>query len=183
MEKTLNIYLAGKVSGKKWDVVKQFKEDARFNFIASDGSKHSEHNYGLCDYSFKECNDKGMLADLVYDYFQKEVLNCHYLLAYLDTNDSYGSIAEIAYASALGIPCYLIIKRGPYKYYMDHDFRPMDEDGRFDAYWFVSSFKKVSNIEVKSEEEAIIEASKILERLWSSKYSNSKKFLSKVFYE
>jgi nucleoside 2-deoxyribosyltransferase len=176
-DRKINIYLAGKVEGDKWKLVEDLEKDSRFKFLASDGGNHSEHNYGVCQFDFKECNPHGVLNNIVQEEFNSKIARCDFLLAYLDCNTSYGSIAEIAWASAKGIPCHIILKRGPYAHHEDDDFFPMDEDGRFDAYWFVSCFPKVTNVEVESLAEAKIESLNTFLRWWCSIYSNSFKFM------
>lgn len=179
-DQKITVYIAGKVNGDKWKLIDDLKKDSRFSFVASDGQNHSEHDYGACMYDFTECNSGGVLDTSVRDFFHDQISKCDFLLAYLDCNTSYGSIAEIAWASAKGIPCKIILKRGPYLGPEDEGFHPMDEDGRFDAYWFVSSFPNVTNVEMESFSEAKIEALNTLLRWWASKYSNSLKFLTDV---
>lgn len=177
MNKKIKVYLAGKVDGDKWKLVDDLHKDSRFEFMASDGNNHSEHNFGACYYDFKECNPRGILRDSVRDAFHGKIKKCDFMLAYLDCNTSYGTIAEIAWASAQAIPVKIILKRGPYADPDDEGFFPSDEDGRFDAYWFVSCFPKVTNVELESLSEAKIEALNTLLRWWASKYSNSFKFI------
>jgi len=172
--KQIKVYLAGKVAGKKWDIVP--KNDDRFVFKASDGSNHSEHFTGLCLYDFNECNDKkGSYASLVKEDFIDQLKRSDLLLAYLDTTDSYGSIAEISYASAIGIPCIVIVKRKSVP--VEEIEHGMDEDGMFDAYYFVCSFPGVEIREVHSIQEARATALKELSRVHSRKYVNSYRFM------
>lgn len=174
--KQLRVYLAGKVEGTKWKVVP--KDDPRFNFFASDGSNHSEHLTGICLYEFEECNNKsGVYSQLVQDDFMKNARHSHILLAYLDTTNSYGSIAEIAWASAMGIPCHVVVERKNTNGPEDEDWHPMDEDGMFDAYYFVCSFPNVTVYEAQN----VTEGRRIVHRICnlehSKRFVNSVKFM------
>lgn len=175
MEK-LNIYLAGKVRGVKWNSVP--KDDSKFNFVSSDGSNHSEHLSGCALFDFKECNDKsGEYAQLVIMGFIQNLRKCHALVAVLDTPDSFGSIAEISYASATAKPAHVVIVRDLEKQDPDNDLDLIDPDGMFDAYYFVCSFPNVRVYEVHSLEEAEKEVHKIVREMWLTTYSNTYKFM------
>ena len=130
-----DIYLAGKVSGAKWEIAKYIEKDLAY-FHASDGGNHSEHEWGCAYYGLSEYDDTNM-RDFVFDSIESSKL----LIAYLDTPDSFGSIAEIAWASAHKIPCYMLVVSG---------------QAMFDAYWFVSNFPGVVGMWVSDVVEATI---------------------------
>ncbi|MDB4330203.1 hypothetical protein N9948_00550 [bacterium] len=175
MQKKLRVYLAGKVDGNKWLVVP--KDEDRFLFRASDGSNHSEHLSGICRYDFEECNNKdGAYADLVNENFIRTLKKSHMLIAFLDRTDSYGSIAEIAYASALGIPCQVIVQRKTTEE-ENEEWHPHDEDGMFDAYYFVCSFPNVQVTETQNIEESTQVAHKICSKEYGIRFVNSFKFI------
>jgi very-short-patch-repair endonuclease len=151
------IYLAGKVNGEKNKIVKGIPR----TFVCSDGGNHSEHEWG---YSYWTFNDS-TLRQCVMDYAITEIQKCDFLLAYLYTTDSYGSIAEIAYASALGKRCYLIIlaEADPSETFQPKhgDESSYDISSLHDSYWFISHFPKVCTYVVSSQERAAILARKI----------------------
>ena len=129
------IYLAGKVNGSKWELVKSSKFDTEI-FICSDGQKHSEHDWAWSQYSYN-CSDLRLeIKEKALD----AIKSCELLIAYFDTPDSFGSIAEIAYASSLGKKCFVIINT--LELYCEKKYLEM-----FDAYWFVSHFPNVKAIE------------------------------------
>lgn len=134
----MNIYLAGKVAGIKWQVTKKLNVNA--TFVASDGSNHSEHLSG-CGYFEFNTHD---LHTWVEENALQAIRNCDFLLAILDTDDSYGSIAEIAYASAQGKPCFVIVI-GITEYESLGGHGSGDSLPPFwDVYWFVTHFPGVS---------------------------------------
>lgn len=154
------IYVAGKVRGKKWDVI---PKHPMIEYVSSDGYKHSEHLWAVgIQYQGSEDTRRevhGRCIDVI------KASNA--LFAYLDTPDSFGSIAEIAYASALGIPSLVVVNMS---FEADSDrtereqWKPEDHDGypyekpiytpMDDAYWFVRNFPLVFSISVYSPEEA-----------------------------
>jgi hypothetical protein len=143
------VYLAGKVNGLKWGVVGRFKSSV--DFVASDGSNHSQHDLGvMCEEFAQYRSEDGV--DAVENHFIAKLQEFTRLLAVLNRADSYGSIAEIAYASALGIRCDLII--------FDKAARLNSTDGflvdprMYDAYWFISNFPGVRVHVVGGTEEA-----------------------------
>ena len=146
----MKVYLAGKVGGRKWEVVKPL---SRVEWVASDGGDHSEHLWG------GGCGSWGAIGgeDLrrpVADALRKIVV-ADSLVAYLDTNDSYGSIVELTIAAAYHKPCLLVVRMPPE--IVDGDF---NHDGHpvaasmADAYWFVSCLPAVRAALVESEAEA-----------------------------
>lgn len=137
------VYLAGKVSGPKWALAKSWIESRglkEWPFISSDGSNHSEHLWGNGSYCLS-----GIPHD-VKQYCIDEINNSVGLVAYVETPDSFGTIAEIAYTSATGKPQFLIMNAN----------RSDDTAwGRmYDAYWFASNFPGVIGIEVDSDLDA-----------------------------
>lgn len=134
-----NIYLAGKVNGIKHEFAKRINAP-HIKFLCSDGGNHSEHDWG---YSTWDYSDK-VLGELVQKEFIEVIPNCEMVVAVLNTADSYGSIAEVAYASAIGVPSMLII----------YDKNEAIGTPMQDAYWFVSNFPHVHTVCVKDDEEA-----------------------------
>ncbi len=136
------VYLAGKVRGTKWDIVKGIKNA---EFISSDGSNHSEHEWGWAHNIF---NSESMRDDLK-ERCLYEIDRCDFLIAWLDTSDSYGSIAEIAYASSIGKKCFVFVKE------LEHIKTEEGEDTGisclYDAYWFISHFPNVETLELDVE--------------------------------
>jgi very-short-patch-repair endonuclease/nucleoside 2-deoxyribosyltransferase len=139
------IYLAGKALGRKWEIVKPF--EGIIHFTASDGNNHSAHSFGAQFEDYDLYSDD-LQKEFVYSYCLSSIVSCQQLIAYLDTADSFGSIAEIAWASAYGKPCTLII--------LDKWREEMH-----DAYWFVSCFPNVKSVVVINEEEAIKAVAKV----------------------
>ncbi len=164
MEKEVRVYLAGKVHGPKWEVVKGFK-DVRFE--ASDEKKHGEHGWGFSYYDFGAWNPEWI--DLT-EQFLGPLLRCEILLAYLETPDSFGSIAEIAYAAAIGKPCHVIIS-GCAKPDGIDDGTWHDE--LYDAYWFVTALPGVRAYAVPDRKEARRVAGSIVGKVSYSEYLNS----------
>ena len=164
----MSMYLAGKVGGAKWELWKAlggrehregylwWRELSGIRVEASDGTNHSEHLWGG-GLSLAAIGNED-LRQSVKQYATEKIRGCRFLLAYLDRADSFGSIAEIAYASALGKPCFVVLlvpeqeeelvegSENEYVY---------PWDGMKDAYWFVSCFPGVKSVVVESFEEAI----------------------------
>lgn len=134
------IYLAGKVKGRKWHIIPN-----RDNFYASDGCDHSEHRWG---WGYFWDFDNPELREQVLDRTLEPLAQCDFLLAYLDTPDAFGSIAEIAYASAHQKICYVIIKVDP------GEIDGSVDDVMHDAYWFVCHFQYVKAYTVENEKQA-----------------------------
>lgn len=148
MEKNVKqIYLAGKVRGKKWELIEDIKNDDKYQFLASDGEYEETeigevYNHG---YSFDkphnvikswEDNEENIVYFALF-----EIKHCDFLFAYLDKTDSYGSIAEMAYASAIGKPIFLVINESE----INKD--DMEINSPFlDSYWFVSNFPNIKRI-------------------------------------
>lgn len=130
----IKVYLAGRVGGNKWSVAPIIDG---VKYIASDGGDHSEHNWGCSIYSF---NKNDLKINVKVEALSK-IDKCNILIAYLDDNKSYGSIAEIAYASTIGKTCHVIIRGNPNG----------DNGDLFDAYWFVSHFPNVTVYEIYCE--------------------------------
>lgn len=150
------VYLAGKVHGRKRDVV---PKHTHIEYVSSDGGNDWDHGFSGNHTDEKPINAPWM-ADMIKEMFVGVIKKADCLFAYLDTPSSYGSIAEIAYASALGIPCMVaILGKQP----ADNDeYDDIDDDDRYgldnepmrDAYWFVSNFPGVYSAWVETEDQA-----------------------------
>jgi hypothetical protein len=154
------IYLAGKVDGTKWKVAEALKHYAKF--VASDGGNHSEHGFGGAVWL-----EYGALDEAVKSCATDQIAASSRLLAILDQADSYGSIAEIAYASAIGIPVLMIIiDQHVHAFFKgsaeNEEFDPHDPDSHclrmYDAYWFVACFPGVDPVVVESLTAAVAAA-------------------------
>ena len=90
----MNVYLAGKVGGRKWEVVKPL---SNVEWVASDGSNHSEHLWGTGGFIPW---DKIGQESLTWggDDAIKQIIVADCLVAYLDTHDCYGTIVELTLA-------------------------------------------------------------------------------------
>jgi hypothetical protein len=131
----MKMYLSGKVDARKWDLVVPFKHLCEF--FASDGgcATHGPHGWKggfiVGTECWRQCNDgKPFVEKMVLD----PIRSCDALIAHLVSNDSYGSIAEIAFASAIGKTCHMIVE----EHRTDGDYCPLH-----DAYWFVGSLPNV----------------------------------------
>lgn len=157
----VKIYLAGKVNGRKYKVVPKHPQ---IKYVTSDSSEHSEHQWGYSLWTFR---DKEIKQQLVYRCIEPLEASVA-VFAYLDTPDSFGSIAEIAYASAKDIPSLVAIntssdaaraldarakweseEHAENEYYYD-----LHPGAMRDAYWFICNFPNVFGIAVSSEDEA-----------------------------
>lgn len=157
----VQIYVAGKVRGRKWEVI---PKHPLIKYVASDGDDHSEHLWGHSCWSFRDSDVRRNLAERCIEPLEASEV----IFAYLDTPDSFGSIAEIAYASALGIGSLVAVNtssdaakfldmrakwesetHSEDEYY----YEPIAGDMQ-DAYWFVCNFPNVIGIEVSSEDDA-----------------------------
>jgi len=158
------IYLAGKVSGDKWKLFSK-EQIQKYNIKSSDGGNHSEHEFGMALWDWYCCNKD--YKWLIEEFFIDKINKSDFLIAYLDSNHSYGSIAEIAYASAKGKECFVfIIDDNPESDPHHQTNEPNQFEGSmFDAYWFVCSFPKVEVTICSSFEEAREEAQETL-RTW-----------------
>jgi len=170
--KILKVYLAGKVNGEKYQTIENLNKD-KYIFYSSDGGNHSEHEFGYGRYEFCACNND--LKQPVMDHFIQEIYNQNILIAYLDSEDSYGSIAEIAYASAIGIKCYVVLNIDKLKDNTNESFPEFPE--AFDTYWFVCSFPNVKTFEARNLEDAKSIIRDICSDEWASRYSNSFRFV------
>ena len=138
------IYVAGKVRGKKWDVI---PKHPMIEYVSSDGYNHSEHLWAI-NIGTPFGNNEA-LRDGVNERCIDVIKASQVLFAYLDTPNSFGSIAEIAYASALNIPCIVLVN-------VSLDIADGSWHGPMkDAYWFVCNFPGVISIEVSSQEDAM----------------------------
>jgi hypothetical protein len=150
----MKVYLAGKVGGRKWEVVKPL---ANVEWVASDGSNHSEHLWGTGGFIPWDKIGQESLAWGVDDAIKKIIVaDC--LVAYLDTHDCYGSIVELTLAAAYYKPCLLVVRMPPM--IIDDDDPPgfpcfdAVAERMADAYWFVSCLPGVRSALIESEAEA-----------------------------
>jgi hypothetical protein len=139
------VYLAGKCGGPKWEVAQSVMKLKGVSFTASDGGNHSEHGFGVAQFHFDQCAPGGTLRALVNERAIPELTKCDMVFAYFETADSFGSIAEIAFAAALGKPCFVVVYEPP------GEERPSP---MFDAYWFVSCLPRVQVLTASSRQEA-----------------------------
>ena len=156
----MKVYLAGKVAGRKWEVVKPL---SNVEWVASDGGNHSEHLWGGGWGPWDSIGSED-LKEPIYEYAIKNIIVADCLVAYLDTNDSYGSIVEVTLAAAYHKPCLLVVLMPPMPPMdLDEDeddplfggpwFNPVAES-MSDAYWFVSCLPGVRSALIESEAEA-----------------------------
>jgi nucleoside 2-deoxyribosyltransferase len=170
------IYLAGKVGGDKWKLFSR-EQIQKYNIQSSDGGNHSEHEFGMALWSWDCCNDdyKWYVQEFCIDTIKK----FDFFIAYLDSRHSYGSIAEIAYASACNKECFVfVIDDNPY-YDAHHQWNDTNQSqgSMFDTYWFVCSFPNVKVKLCVSFESAQEQAQEVLKkwlkehgREWYSNY-------------
>ena len=164
----MSMYLAGKVAGAKWELWKAlggrerkeghlwWKELGDERVEASDGYNHSEHLWGG-GMSLDAIGSEDLRRS-VEAYATEKIRGCSFLLAYLDRPDSFGSIAEIAYASALGKPCYLVLlvpEQEAVRVEGSRDEWSYPWEAMKDAYWFVSCLPGVKSAVVQSFEEGV----------------------------
>ena len=160
----LQVYLAGKVNGAKWE----FAEHHKLNRIADYFSSDSMDTLETKAWNHVPPSKNGLSwVDAHYpvqEYVIKQLHNCDLLVAYLDTSDAYGTIAEIAYTSALEKPCVVVLAApiegetlyDPNLYadagdIPDSEFQQILEDGKkycaaTDAYWLVCCFPNVYTV-------------------------------------
>ncbi len=134
------VYLAGRVNGPKHEAVR----DLPARFLCSDSDNHSEHGWGCAYYEF------GSMAEQVQEHCLHQIAAADILFAFLHDPLSYGSIAEIAYASAKGKKCVVAI------YIAGHVGEELEEEflAMYDAYWLVCSLPGVTAYQVHSLDEA-----------------------------
>ena len=164
------IYLAGKVKGAKW----HFAERQNLSRIADYFSSDAMDDLDDKAWNHTPPNTMGLDwvgcssgASVVEECVINKLRESDLLIAYLDTSNAYGTIAEIAYVSALGKPCIVIFAlqiegetlHRPEDYegageMPEDSFQailnaPVDNHGRHpdclatDAYWLVSCFPNV----------------------------------------
>ena len=149
------VYLVGKVRSTKWELVKKGHFSEAFTFVSSDGNSHSEHLWGG---SFKEGNgfddSSGYEKEQVSERVLSQIQDCDFVVAYLDTPDAYGSIAEIAYASSIGKRVLVLICAEHAYAYVSTPETFEHYAKMFDAYWFVCAFPGVKAIQVEDIQHA-----------------------------
>ena len=148
-EEVMEIYLAGKLHGQKTKIFTRLDSE-KLHFIASDIDE-DDHDW---------MKDISKIHWEVKDALISKLDSCNLLVAYLDSADSYGSIAEIAYASALGKECFVFIERNgeKEKYYGDIPVQYIHEGISpecIDAYYLVCNFPNVFAKAVDNIDEAI----------------------------
>ena len=142
-ENPLTVYLAGKVNGTKQDVVKKIKN---VNFVCSDGNNHSEHDWGWGQWPLDTQSD---IQTEIKDRCISLLKECDFLVAWIDKYNSYGSIAEISYASAIGKKCFVFYDKKSINEVKDYESY---NDSFQDTYWFVSNFPNVESMVINREE-------------------------------
>jgi hypothetical protein len=131
-------YLAGKCNGPKWEAAKAIQH--RFHsieFYASDADEYSEHGWSEHGWGMDFCLNSGLGEEYVRSQVLVAVLEhiqaSDFLFAYLDTPDCFGTIAEIAWASAHRIPSIVAVKK------VDNE----RWEAFYDAYWLVCTLPHV----------------------------------------
>ena len=144
----MKVYLAGKVEGRKWQVV---KGRSSVEWVSSDGTNHSEHLWGG---GFSPWDRIGSydLRPTVTEQVVGNLRSCQRLVAYVDTPDAYGTIAEIATMAALQKPCFMVVLMpcDP-----DTNVWPEAAERMADAYWLVSCLPGVQSVTVDTEAGAV----------------------------
>lgn len=148
-------YLVGKVGGRKWSVATVANElGANCNFVSSDGSNHSEHDFGNAEWlesiEFqRECVERFAIVPL---------MAADYVVAYIDQPDAFGSIAEVAWAAS---ERWRKSDSGWKNHKVLFLYKRQGEDGRReipdefdDAYWFTAALPNVCRAEVFRERDA-----------------------------
>lgn len=141
----MKVYLAGKVGPAKRNFIKEHGLLQIVEVVSSDDMNdledkawnHTPPSKNGLDWSYGYGAE-----DIVKEYVTDRIEACDILIAYLDTADSYGSIAEIAYASALGMKCFVVFKDT-----IEGELESGEVEGKrcpaVDAYWLVSCFPNV----------------------------------------
>lgn len=157
-----SIYLAGKVAGDKYKLA--MSAGVLQHVVSSDGMSHGPHYLG--DYkSLSEIIN----SDEVFQFDESplEIIDqcCFGMIAYLDTRDCYGTIAEIGAASALKIPVYVIVNDDS----ECHAGSNNDNDDWYDTYWLACSFQQVKGEIVVGLESAKEAFAKAVEKINSAR--------------
>ncbi len=159
---TPTIYLAGKVADRgssrdnyaeargKWALARDAGLFTRFNVVGSDGDNHGSHRI-ICDQGDGEW---GAYREDVQYYALDRLVPPTVVLAWLDSPSSYGSVAELAFAAARGLLCFMIIQS-------ESGSCISWENPMWDAYWFVANFPNVTPIQVSTWDEAVAVAQRI----------------------
>lgn len=145
----MTIYLAGKVNGNKHKLRKSLNSRRKYpvDFCCSDGSNHSEHLWGFGYYEYSEPN---LRAHIFFEALT-QIKSSDFVLAYLDTPDSFGSIIEITYASSFSKTVYMLINEDGHNS-LDHENNTTDFSASMrDAYWFASNLPNVIAVVVTDE--------------------------------
>jgi hypothetical protein len=141
------IYVAGKIDGKKWELVRGLED--KHELVASDmphrvSTVHDfpgdegrlffyadpAHQVGGDLYGIGKPHDRFGMGKTFSNHVNQaaveraicnQIRGCDFLIAYIDTPDAFGTIAEIAYASACGIPCHVFLNWTDPKYRFERD--------------------------------------------------------------
>jgi hypothetical protein len=141
-----HVYLAGKVKGPKWQIA---EATPWVSWVASDSADlpikvHDSYGIPGC-WCYLTESQQWVVEEYVID----PIRSSYGLVAYLDDPTAYGTVAEVAFASALGLPV-LLICRTPATSSDGGDWRGDYETtvGLHNAYWLVSCFPRVELREV-----------------------------------
>ena len=123
------IYVAGKAGGPQWDVI---PKHPMITYVSSDVERGEGPNLFRSDDIKKQVKSRCV----------EQIKSSEWLFAYLDdTTDCYESIAEIAFASALNIPCLVTMAVN-------------SESDTYNAYSLVGNFPRVLIVEGRQPEHA-----------------------------
>ena len=139
------LYCIGKTTGKKWEVLKPIIGDTA-KLIASDQDHENFHyNDRTLDGAYGETY--GIVKEQCIDRLRQADAG----VGYIDTPDSFGSIAEIAYLSALGKPTFIIcgFPADELRTRKEHEcFHKTNQSQMEDAYWLVFHFPNVRFVSI-----------------------------------
>lgn len=134
-------YLAGKVNGVKHRIAGRVDPKVA-EFLCSDGATHNDAHGG----GSVRADKFGASKEFVRAAFTQLLFDCEMLIAILDSPDSFGTIAEIAYACGSNMAAMVIIYLKPDREYTQK---------MLDAYWFVTNFALAMPILVADDDEAL----------------------------
>ncbi len=164
----VRVYLAGKVQGEKWNLIRDIPRHIA-HIYSSDGGNHSEHLSGMGLFELGIEDHK--------DFVKEESLDgldhSEAIVAYFDCPTSYGSIAELAWASAKGKDCYVFVNE---EHYEEEESYAWPLDSFFDAYWFVCAFPGVKTKVVATQKEAKSLVWSLIFKKYHKKYLQSQEW-------
>lgn len=142
------IYLAGKCNKDKWALVKGITK-SQIKFISSDiENSFYNGNHTTCKGHCVTWYDENKVVNTALE----QIESCEFMIVYINSRDAFGSIAEIAYASAIGKKIYLFIQDN---HFADDSYcNGITSDECQDKYWFVSNFPHVIKIFIDNSNEA-----------------------------